>query len=197
MSAQPGRCTAFRHNELAAVWTGLSEDIVRYLSKSPENRASGDSFKTRLGAFLTPQLLCLLLYRIAHWLWVIEWRGLATLVSRLNVVVHKVSISPQSCIGPGCLVPHPVGVTFWATAGRGLTLYSLAVCCPCPAGLLGGVESGPRLGDRVSVGGHTAIVGPVVVGDDTKVAFNIALERDAPAGVLVLSDLMRVRIHKD
>jgi serine O-acetyltransferase len=197
MSPRTTRCIAFRHHELAGVWAGLSEDILRYLNKSPENRAAGDRFKTRVGAFLTPQLLCLLLYRIAHWLWVIEWHNLATNIGRLNCVIHKVSIAPQSCIGPGCLLPHPVGVTFCATAGQGLTLYAMAVCCPQPTDPACDVELGPMLGDRVSVGAQTAIVGPVVVGDDTKVAFHIGLERDAPAGVLVLSDLTRVRISKD
>jgi serine acetyltransferase len=197
VTEQPERCAAFRHHRFAAVWTGVSNDIVRYLNKSPENQAAGDRFKTRLGAALTPQLLCLIVYRLSHWLWVIGWHRIATAISGLNLLVHKVSISPRSCIGPGCLLPHPVGVTFHATAGRELTLYAMAVCGPRAAGLAGGLDAAPRLGDRVSVGSHTAIVGPVVIGDDTKVAFNIGLDTDLPRGVLVLSDLTRVRTRKD
>jgi serine O-acetyltransferase len=194
---QPERCRRFRHHRLAGVRAGISSDILRYLNKSPENQAAGDRLKTRIGAMLTPQLLCLVVYRLSHWLWACGWHRLATALSGLNLVVHKVSIPPRSCIGPGCLLPHPVGVTFHGTAGRGLTLYSMAVCCPTAGGLAYGLEAAPRLGDRVSVGGHAAIVGPVVIGDDTRIAFNLGLDRDVSSRMLVLSDTTRVRTHKD
>ena len=195
MSAQVDQCRSFGHDRFAAIRAGLNEDILRYLNKSPENQAAGDSFKTRLGAFLTPQLLCLAIYRISHYLHVKGWRRTALLCGRLNIVVHKVTIPPQSCVGPGCFLPHPSGVTFCGTAGRGLTLYALAVCCPRNAFLDGSIEHGPRLGDRVTVGGHTVVIGPITVGDDTKVAYTVRLDRDAPAGVLVVSRVMKVTLR--
>ena len=195
MSAPPTQCIAYRHNKFATIWSSLSEDILRYLNKSPENQAAGDTFKTRLGAFLTPQLLCLLFYRIAHYLYVKGWRRLAVGVSRLNCLVHKVTIPPQSCIGPACFLPHPAGVTFCGTAGNGLTLYSLAVCCPLGAFLSGPVENAPRLKDRVTVGAHAVLLGPITVGDDTKVAFSLRVDRDVPAGVLVISKALRVTMR--
>ncbi len=195
MSTLPIQCIAYGHYNLATIWSSLSEDILRYLNKSPENQAAGDKFKTRLGAFLTPQLLCLFLHRLAHYLFLKGWCRLAVVVSRLNLLVHKVSIPPQSCIGPGCFLPHPAGVTFCGTAGRGLTLYSLAVCCPVEGSLGGPMESAPRLGDRVTVGAHAVLLGRITVGDDTKVAFSLRLDRDAPPGVLVISKALRVTIQ--
>lgn len=103
MTAAPGECTAYGHHKLSAVWASLSEDIVRYLNKSPENQAAGDNFKTRVSALLTPQLLCLVLYRVSHYLHVTGWRRSGVAVARFNFLVHKVSITPQSCIGPGVL----------------------------------------------------------------------------------------------
>jgi len=195
MSAPPTQCNVYGHNRFATIWSSLSEDILRYLNKSPENQAAGDTFKTRLGAFLTPQLLCLLLYRIAHYLYVKGWRRLAVGISRLNCLVHKVTIPPQSCIGPGCFLPHPAGVTFCGTAGHGLTLYSLAVCCPRDAFLSGPAENAPRLKDRVTVGAHAVLLGPITVGDDTKVAFSLRLDCDTPPGVLVISKALRVTMQ--
>lgn len=185
-------CLAHRHHKLSGIWGSLSEDILRYLTKSPANLALGDNFKSRLSAFLTPELLCVFLYRVAHCLYVNGWRRLAVLVTRLNFLVHKVSITPQSCIGPGLRLPHPAAVTFHGRAGRGLTLYSLAICCPRDPFLDGPVEAGPRLGDRVAVGAHAVLLGPISVGDDTKIAFSIRLDRDTPPGVLVISKSLRL-----
>ncbi|HUU22888.1 MAG TPA: hypothetical protein VM389_10170 [Phycisphaerae bacterium] len=191
MNPVPSDCLAQGHRRLSTIRRSLSADILRFLNKSPENRAAGDNLRTRLGAFLTPQLLCLLLYRIAHYLHVNGWGRLAVLVTRLNLLIHKVNISPQSCIGAGCFLPHPVGVTFHGTAGRGLTLYSLCVCCPREPGVDGPAEAGPRLGHRVTVGGHAVLLGPITVGDDTKVAPKVCLDREAPAAVLVVSKAVR------
>jgi serine O-acetyltransferase len=178
-------CHGWQHGKFGSIWSGLSEDILRYLNKSPENQASGDSFKTRLSAFLTPQLLCLLIYRVSHYLEVTGWRRLAAAGSRLNMLWHKVNIPPDTCIGPGCFLPHPAAVTFYGTAGRGLTLYSLAVCVPeCQTAGERGCP--PHLGDRVTIAAHAYVAGPVRVGSDTKISFLARITRDIPAGSLVV-----------
>ena len=184
-------CLAWKHHQLSTVWSSLSADIVRYLNKSPENQAAGDNFKSRLGALLTPQLLCLLLYRVAHFFWARGYPRLSTLVAYLNAYVHKVNIPSQSCIGPACFLPHPAGVTFWGKAGRDLTLYSLATCCPRDH-RMNSPESAPSLADRVLVGAHAVVLGPVHVGSDTKIAYSIPLFRDAPPQVLVVSNTLKV-----
>lgn len=190
MNALPTECLEQAHQQLAAVWTGLSADILRYLTKSPENEALGDNLKTRLSAFLTPELLCLFLYRIAHYLYVNGWGRAALFVTRLNFLFHKVSITPQSCIAPGCRLSHPAGVTFHGRAGPGLTLYSLAICGSRHC-VDGPVETGPRLGARVTVGAHAVLLGPITVGDDTKIAFSVRLDRDVAARALVICKSLR------
>jgi len=195
MSAPSMQCIIHGHQKFSTVFSSFSEDILRYLNKSPENQAAGNTFKTRLGAFLTPQLQCLLLYRIAHYLFVKGWKRPAIVVSQLNLLFNKVSIPPQSCIGSGCFLPHPAGVTFYGAAGRGLTLYSLAVCCPLDASLSAPLKSAPCLGDRVSVGAHAVLIGPITVGDDTKIAFSLRLHRDTPPGVLVISKALRITMQ--
>jgi len=200
MSGEAGPFVNTRSNEhppcghccLFALGKNWSEDIVRYLTKSPENQAAGDNFKTRLSASLTPELLCLLLYRISHYLHVKRWQRLAVVVSRLNLFLHKVSITPESCIGPGCRLSHPAGVTFQGRAGRGLTLYSLAVCCAREGFGDGPAERGPRLGDRVTVGAHAVLMGPINVGDDSKIPFSVVLDQDSPPGALVFSRCLRL-----
>ena len=191
MNAAYASCRADRHHKLSGIWTNVSEDILRYLTKSPENLAAGDHFKQRLSALLTPELLCLFIHRLAHYLWVNRWCRLAVLVSRFNFLVHKVNITSQSCIGPGCRLPHPAGVTFHGTAGRNLTLFQLAVCCSLEDRWEGSAEKGPQLGNDVTVGAHSALMGPIAVGDNSKIAFSVPLERDVPPRVLVTCNSSR------
>jgi serine O-acetyltransferase len=175
------------------VRAGVAADVVRYLNKSPENQAAGDGLKHRVGALLTPGLLALLAHRTSHYLHLNGWRRLAWLLASANRLLHRVHIPPGSCIGPGCLLPHPAGVTFIGRAGAGLTVYSRAVCCPRTP-LEEDAAAGPRLGDRVTVGGHAVVLGPARVGDDSKVAFTVALDRDAPARSLVVSATIHARV---
>jgi serine acetyltransferase len=181
-------CREFRHFAIRGVWANVSEDIFRYLTKSPDNLAGGDDLLHRVSAFFTPELMCLFLHRISHYLWGNSHRRLAVAMSRLNCIVHKVSITPQSCIGPGCRLSHPPGVTFHGRAGRGLTLFSLAVCCAEEPRFGEPVETGPRIGDRVTIGAHAVLIGPVMVGDDTRLSLGAWVNRDTPARVNVISN---------
>ena len=91
-------------------------------------------------------------------------------------------------------MPHPSGVTFVGRAGSELTLYALATCCGRETSMA--LADAPRLGDRVSVGTQSVVLGPVEVGDDTRIGFNVVVNRDAPSGVLVVSRAMRAKIVK-
>jgi serine O-acetyltransferase len=188
-------CLARGHGNLAGVWSNLSQDLARYLTKSPANRARGDTFQARLSALLTPDLLCLLLHRFSHYFYVIRWRRVAVGISRLNSLIHRVTITPQSCIAAGCRLPHPANVTFHGRAGSGLTLYSLAICCPNEPVLDIPVAMGPNLGERVTVGAHAVVMGPVHLGDDTKVAFTVWVDHNVPARSLVVSAALRPTMH--
>lgn len=173
----------------------MSGDVLRVLNKSPENIAVGDTFKSRFGAFCTPGVMCLFLYRIAHCLSVNGWNMAAVFITRLNLLLHKVNIPPHSCIGAGCHLPHPAGVTFCGTAGEGLTLYALAVCCGDETTLDAPLAVAPRFGDNVTVGGHAVVIGAITVGHNTNVAFGVRLDCHAPENVIVASKIIRSTIR--
>lgn len=178
------RCQNFGHHQLGGVWRNVQQDIGRFLNKSPENQLAGDTWKSRCGAFLTPELLCITVARLSHYLHVNGWPGCGAILSTLNCWIHRASISPASCIGPGLHLPHPPGVTFAGNAGAGLTLYSLAICCGDFPGSQAGV---PTFGDGVSIAAHSVALGPIRAGDHVTLAPAVRLNRDAPDSVLVIS----------
>jgi serine O-acetyltransferase len=184
-------CRAYQHHKLRGIWSNTGKDILRFLTKSPENRAAGDGLKTRLSAFLRPELQCLFLYRVAHYLHVRGWWRAAIVLTRINFLVHKANITPESCIGPAARVPHPAGLTFCGRAGRGVTIFALSTCCPSGPFGENSAHEGPVLGDDVMVGGHSVVVGPLQIADSTKISFGVRLARDTPRGVLVVARTMR------
>ena len=101
-------------------------------------------------------------------------------------------ITPQSCIGAGCLAPHPAGFFFHGRAGAHATFYGLCACVPEPCGIAGSVTAGPYLGTSISIGGHAAVLGAIRVGDDVKIAPNVRICSDVPPGVMVISRNMRI-----
>jgi serine O-acetyltransferase len=114
----------------------------------------------------------------------------AQLFTVFNAFTHKISITPDSCIGPGCLVPHPVGVSFCGRAGSDLTLYSLAVCGTFESSLGGPLASAPRLGDRVTIGGRAAVLGPMRLGHDVR-TLAVRVVDDVPEGYSVTCRVVR------
>lgn len=179
-------CVALRHHRFSGVIRGVSADILRFMNKSPENQAVGEHLHERMSAFLAPDILSVFWYRVAHFLFVNRWHRLAVVVARLNFYCHKCSIPPQSCIGPGFRLSHPVGVTFFGRAGCDLTMFAHAVCCSKETGFDGPVELGPKLGDGVTIGANTVVMGPVIIGDRAGIAYGIAVKRDTPSWSLAL-----------
>ncbi|MCG8428767.1 MAG: hypothetical protein MI754_15540 [Chromatiales bacterium] len=122
------------------------------------------------------------------------WVRLAKFFARFNLLVHKVSISPQSCIGPGCRLSHPPGVIFHGQAGRSLTLFSMAVCCADEFHHHGDLQFAPVLGDNVQLGGHAVVIGPIQVGSDTKISYLVKLAENVSPNSLVVSRAMHINI---
>jgi serine acetyltransferase len=178
---------------LVSLRQSVGEDVRRYLQEARVPQDKADTLRKRLSALLIPGVLAVLIYRLSHALHEKGWQRFAKSLHSLNLLVHKVDISPSSRVGGGFYLPHPTGIVFLGRAGRDLALYSHALCTSLGPPREPGSGDGPQLGDRVSVGVHSAVLGPVVVGDDVRVAFRVVLTRDAPAGSIVASRTMRTR----
>jgi serine acetyltransferase len=170
----------------------IHADILRYLHRSPQDSQRGEGVLRRVSAFLTPQLMALALYRVSHYLYMRGWHLLGHGLASLNYVVHKVRLPAASCIGPGCRLAHPAGVVFEGSAGRELTLFSYAVCVADPLSV---ARRAPRLGNRVTVGGHAVLCGAIEVGDDVRISQCAVVRRDVASDLIVASQAMYTSSH--
>ena len=180
-------CHTFEHHRWRSVRRHIASDIDRFIATSHHIGTERATFAHRVSTFARPELQCLFLHRIAHWLYVNHWRKTARLVSRFNALLHKVHLTPQSCLGPGCRLPHPCGLSFHGRAGRNATLFSCSVCGPRTPPFDGPIQRGPSLGDNVLIGGHAVVLGPVRVGDHARVGFSATVDCDVPPDAAVLS----------
>jgi serine O-acetyltransferase len=162
-------------------------DIRRRIRESGGSDERPPSFAKSLSTLLTPQITCILFHRVSHFLHLNGWCRTARLVSWLNTALHKATITPASCIAAGWSLPHPTGVVFHGRAGVELTVYASSLCTSMTPAQWSRIEDGPTLGDRVTIGVHAAVLGPVSVGSDTTVAYRTDLMEDAPAGSVVAS----------
>lgn len=179
-------CIKYGHSSWRGMWLNVRHDINRYLNKSPLNKKLGKSWKRKLSAFLTPEILCLFFYRLSHFLHVNDWTLLGRLVARINLSLFKVNIPSHSCIGPACRLSHPPGVVFEGIAGRNLTIFSLAICQAGSKFISPNLDNCPQLGNHVQLGAYTVTSGQISLQDGVRLYPVLAVNCDIAEKKLVI-----------
>lgn len=143
--------------------------------------------RTRLEVALTyPGFHAVLLYRLAHFLWVrCNTKLLGRLVSMIARMLTGIEIHPGARIGEQFFIDHGAGVVIGETAviGDRVTMYHDVT--------LGGTSLAkekrhPTLEDDVIVGAGARVLGPITIGRGAHVGANAVVVRDVPAGATVI-----------
>lgn len=131
--------------------------------------------------FLDPGFVAVFLARVQFACNARRLGALSELVSQLNSILTGADVESSSRVGPGWLMPNPLGVSFWADAGGELTVDTLSGAGHAIGGRL--AEGGrPRLGDRVTLEPFSGIQGPLTIGDDVRFVAGGGARRDVAAG---------------
>ncbi|GAB7142783.1 serine O-acetyltransferase [Mycobacterium riyadhense] len=124
-------------------------------------------------------------HRISHWLWLRGARLAARALAELTRVLTGVEIHPAAVLGAGLFIDHATGVVIGETAevGDDVTLFHGVT--------LGGTgrETGkrhPTVGDRVIIGAGAKILGPIKVGDDSRIGANAVVVKEVPSSAVVV-----------
>ena len=144
-----------------------------------------------------PGLHALVLHRLSHRLWQLQW-PLAKLYARLMSQVGRwftgIEIHPGAQIGRGVFIDHGMGVVIGETAvvGNHCLLYQGVT--------LGGTgkthgRRHPTLADNVVVGAGAKVLGAIHVGANTRIGAGSVLVRDVGADSTVVGIPGRV-IHQ-
>ncbi len=121
----------------------------------------------------------ILAYRVAHKLYLSEHYFPARCLSQLARAATGIEIHPGATIGHGFFIDHGMGVVIGETTeiGDNCTLYQGVT--------LGGTgkdigKRHPTLGNNVRVGAGAKVLGPVKIGDNSKIAAGAVVLREIP-----------------
>jgi serine O-acetyltransferase len=126
-----------------------------------------------------PGVQALILHRLAHFLWSIKLKLIARIFSHLARILTGLEIHPGAQIGRRFFIDHGMGVVIGETAiiGDDCTLYHGVT--------LGGTtwkkgKRHPTLKNNVVIGAGAKVLGPITLGNNSKVGSNAVVVTDIP-----------------
>jgi serine O-acetyltransferase len=124
-------------------------------------------------------------HRISHWLWQRDLKLMARVCGALTLWLTRVEIHPGAQLGHGLFIDHATGVVIGETAeiGVDVTLYQGVT--------LGGTsldrgKRHPTVGNRVTIGAGAKILGPITIGDDSRIGANAVVVKPVPPNSVVV-----------
>jgi serine O-acetyltransferase len=135
--------------------------------------------------FCYPGLHAVWGHRLAHWLWIHNFKLLARAESQLVRGLTGIEIHPAATIGPRFFIDHGMGVVIGETAeiGADVTLYHGVT--------LGGTSLSkgkrhPTLEDRVVIGAGAKVLGAITIGEESRIGANAVVVKSVPPNSIVV-----------
>lgn len=161
-------------------WKRIQEDLETALREDP---AATNKIEV---AVLYPGIHAVWAHRLAHHLWMHKpgLRPLARLISQIARGITGIEIHPGAVIGRRFFIDHGMGVVIGETAeiGDDVLMYHQVT--------LGGRSRGrfkrhPTIGNNVLLGAGAKIIGPITIGDGTKIGANALVVKSVPPNSIV------------
>jgi serine O-acetyltransferase len=167
----------------ASVAREVREDLAAAQQRDPAARSVG-----RVEMLLTYRgVQALLLHRVCHALYAAGVPLLPRWLAYATTAVTGVEIHPAARIGRGLFIDHGVGVVIGETAevGDDVTIYQGVT--------LGGTgfargKRHPTVGNEVMIGAGSALLGPIVIGERSKIGANSVVIHDVPPNSTVVGN---------
>ena len=168
------------HPLLKAARNRIREDLDAAMREDPA------ATSRMLVALTYPGMHAVWVYRLAHRLWLggPATKPLARILSQLARFFTGVEIHPGATIGRRFFIDHGMGVVIGETAevGDDVLMYHQVT--------LGGRSRGrfkrhPTIGSNVLLGAGAKIIGPITIGDGTKIGANALVVKDVPPNSVV------------
>lgn len=132
-------------------------------------------------ALLYPGPKAIFFHRISHCLYQAKLFFLARFVSEFSRWLTGIEIHPGAKLGQRLVIDHGMGVVIGETAEVGND------CIIFHGVTLGGlkfdaVKRHPTVGNKVLIGTGAKVLGPIHLGDGSRVGANAVVTKDVPAG---------------
>jgi serine O-acetyltransferase len=168
----------------------MLEDLKKYFESI---KARDPAATSLLLVVLTyPAVKAVFFHRIANFIWSLNLKIIARMVSQLSRFLTGIEIHPAAKIGKNLFIDHGMGVVIGETAeiGDNVTLYhgvTLGGISPAvKSAEQVGVKRHPTLLNDVIVGSGAQILGPIVVQDCARIGSNAVVTKDVPKGGIMV-----------
>lgn len=157
------------------MFENLRYDLNKVMENDPAARSKIEVF------LLYPTVHAMIAYRVSHFLYSKKIFFLARLISQLSRFFTGIEIHPGAKIGKGLVIDHGMGVVIGETAeiGNDVLLYHGVT--------LGGTgkdkgKRHPTVGNNVVIGAGAKVLGPIYIGDNSKIGANSVVLKNVPEG---------------
>tara|TARA_B100001540_G_scaffold57686_1_gene52023 strand:+ start:176 stop:757 length:582 start_codon:yes stop_codon:yes gene_type:complete len=149
--------------------------------------------KSKLSLILTyPGVKAVFFHRLAHFFSVAKFDLIARIISQFSRFLTGIEIHPGAKIGKNLFIDHGMGVVIGETSeiGDNVTIYHMVT--------LGGISPSinsnnqrnikrhPTLMDNVVVGSGAQILGPVIVGKNSKIGANAVVTKNVEENAVMI-----------
>lgn len=129
---------------------------------------------------------CCLLFRLAHYFYQKKWRLFARTFWYLNLFLTGANINPGADVGGGVFMNIPLGVTLYGKIGRNCTFIGVSAVMKSRSYQDIGAGPGmPLVGDNVTLGYGTTILGPVRIGNNSTLGSHCCIKTDLPENSII------------
>ena len=164
----------------------MSEFLQSIIDRDP-------AAKSKLSLILTyPGVKAVFFHRLAHFFSVAKFDLIARIISQFSRFLTGIEIHPGAKIGKNLFIDHGMGVVIGETSeiGDNVTIYHMVT--------LGGISPSinsnnqrnikrhPTLMDNVVVGSGAQILGPVVVGKNSKIGANAVVTKNIEENAVMI-----------
>jgi serine O-acetyltransferase len=163
-----------------SLFSQLKEDIAVVFDRDPAARSTFEVITTY------PGFHAMVIHRLAHKLWRLQWKWLARFTSHIGRWLTGIEIHPGATIGRRVFIDHGMGVVIGETAeiGDDCTIYQGVTLGG--TSLYRGTKRHPTLGKNVVVSAGAKVLGGFTVGDGAKIGSNAVVLKEVPAGATVV-----------
>jgi serine O-acetyltransferase len=149
--------------------------------------------KSKLSLVLTyPGVKAIFFHQIAHFFCLAKFDLIARVISQTSRFFTGIEIHPKATIGKNLFIDHGMGVVIGETAeiGDNVTIYHMVT--------LGGISPSinsneqrevkrhPTLKNNVVVGSGAQILGPITIGENSKIGANAVVTKNVEANAIMV-----------
>ncbi len=162
----------------------MFSELVGYLDSI---KARDPAPRSRWEILLYPGVWALGFHRVAHWLYRGELYFLARFVNHLARLLTAIDIHPGATIGRNFFIDHGFVVIGETTEiGDNVTIYQGATLGGTNPTSGQGGKRHPTINDNVIISLGAAILGPIIVGANSRIGANAVVTKDVPEGATMI-----------